>query len=270
MDCCVFVHFGHQDRLSKADLWYVQELSRHFSRVILVTNEREFQTVNLPSQVDLVQEKNEGYDFGMFYKVFQNLNWTELDRLALVNDSNFLLGNLDEVFHRAKSFDTDFWGLIDSSEKPWFSTHSDNYHLQSHFLVWEKGGISILSDYIDQVMVEEIFAEKDPKKLRRKVINFWEIGLSQYFLARNSIPKALFNSKQINRQLRKKETINLTMKYPEVLLTLGYPLLKKKYIRKNSTLARFLYASKKWETLLKKYLDPRVDLEDLMLEFKRL
>lgn len=270
MDCCVFVHFGQQDRLSKADLWYVQELSRHFSRVILVINEREFQTKDLPNQVDLVHVKNEGYDFGMFYKVFQKLNWADLDRLALVNDSNLLLGDLEEVFRQAKGLDTDFWGLIDSSEKPWFSTHSGNYHLQSHFLVWEKEGISILADFFDQANVEGIFAENDPKELRRKVINFWEIGLSQYFLSRNSSPKALFNSKKISRELRKKETINLTMKYPEVLLALGYPLLKKKYVRNNSPLARFLNPSKKWETLLEKYLDPRVDLKDLMSEFKRL
>ena len=269
MDCCVFVHFGQQDRLSKPDLWYVQELSQHFSRIILVTNEREFQAVNLPSQVDLVQVKNEGYDFGMFYKVFQNLNWGDLDRLALVNDSNLLVGDLGEVFRKGKGLEADFWGLIDSSEKPWFSTHASNYHLQSHFLVWEKGGIPILADFFDQINVEEIFAENDPKELRRKVINVWEIGLSQYFLSRNSSPKALFSSEEISRQLRKKSTINLTMKYPEVLLALGYPLLKKKYIRKNSLLARFLFPSKKWEILLQEYLKPKGHLKDWISEFKR-
>lgn len=270
MDCCVFVHFGQQERLPKSDLRYILELSRHFSKIILVTNQREFQAENFPFQLELIKVRNEGYDFGMFYKVFKTLNWKELDRLALVNDSNILLGDLREVFRKGENFEVNFWGLIDSNEKPWFSVHSDNYHLQSHFLVWEKGGLPILSDFFDQVNVEEIFAENNPKELRRKVINAWEIGLSQYFLSRNSIPNAIFRSKDISKKIRKKETINLTMKYPEVLLSLGYPLIKKKYIQKKSFLVRLLYPSKRWEVLVKKYLVPKKDLNDLMSEFKRI
>lgn len=269
MDCCVFVHFGQKDRLSRPDFHFVLELSQHFSRLILVTNEREFHLDGFPPHVELMLVKNEGYDFGMFYKVFQNLNWQELERLALVNDSNLLLGDINESLRKGKNLEADFWGLIDSKEKPWFSTHADNYHLQSHFLVWEKSGIHILADYFKQVKLEEIFAENDPKTLRRKVINAWEIGLSQYFLSRNSKPKALFSSEKITGQLRKKPKVNLTMKYPEVLLEKGYPLLKKKYIQKNSRLARFFQPGKKWETLLQKYLRPNTEVEEWISELKR-
>ncbi|WP_157359831.1 rhamnan synthesis F family protein [Algoriphagus mannitolivorans] len=253
MDCCIFVHYGQSNRLPMTDFYYVSELARYFSKVIVVTNSRDFQLTDLPQHVRLEMVKNEGYDFGMFYKVVQNLDWEQLACLALANDSNLLLGDLGENLRKGKELDTDFWGLIDSFEKPWFSTHADNFHLQSHFLVWNKKGISILRDFLQEIKVEEMFSESDPKELRRKVINAWEIGLSQYFISRNSRPKAIFESEKITSQLGKKRSLNLTMKHPAYLLEMGYPLLKKKYIQKNGWLDRLLRPGKKWETLVSKY-----------------
>lgn len=253
MDCCIFVHYGQSDRLPIPDFYYVSELARYFSKIIVVTNTRDFQLLDLPQHVGLKLVKNEGYDFGMFFKVFQSLDWEQLDCLALANDSNLLLGDLGENLRKGRELDSDFWGLIDSFEKPWFSTHSDNYHLQSHFMVWKRRGISILHDFLQEINVEEMFSERDPKELRRKVINAWEIGLSQYFIARNSKPKAIFESEKITSQLGKKLSLNLTMKQPKYLLEQGYPLLKKKYIYKNGRLERFFRPEKKWERLINKY-----------------
>ena len=254
MNCCIFVHYGQENQLPKSDFFYVSELSRLFSKVIVVTNIREFQLVGLPGHVELLQVKNEGYDFGMFYKVFQTLDLENLDQLVLANDSNLLLGDLENTLREGKSIKADFWGLIDSYEKPWFSTHENNYHLQSHFLVWEKEGIRILREFFQEVKVEAIFAETNPKELRRKVINAWEIGLSQYFIAQGIKPKAIFESEKITAQLGKKLTLNLTMKYPEVLLAQGYPFLKKKYIQKNTWVKRLFQPKKRWEVLVNKYL----------------
>ncbi|MDX5337664.1 MAG: rhamnan synthesis F family protein [Cyclobacteriaceae bacterium] len=269
MNCCIFVHYGQERQLPKPDFFYVSELSRLFTQVIVVTNTREFHLVDLPNQVKLLQVKNEGYDFGMFYKVFQTLDLENLDQLALANDSNLLLGDLEKVLSKGKKLKAEFWGLIDSHEKPWFSTHEDNYHLQSHFLVWEKEGIQILRDYFQQMKMEEIFSETNPKELRRKVINAWEIGLSQFFLSRGVLPKALFAAEKLTTQLRKKLSLNLTMKHPEALLELGYPFLKKKYIQKNTWGKRLWQPKKRWEILLKNHLINGQSAEQWISELKK-
>ena len=269
MDCCIFVHYGLANRLLAPDHDYVNKLSCLFSEVIVVTNEREFELHDLPNSVKLKFVKNGGYDFGMFFKVFIELNLSSLDRLALVNDSNFLLGDLGEIMEKGKLLRSDFWGIIDSLEKPWFSTHIDNYHLQSHFLVWEKGSFPILSSFIDEINIKEFLEESSPKKLRRKVINSWEIGLSQYFMSKKYFPEALFQTKILAAKLGKKPTLNLTMTDPEFLLSQGYPLFKKKYIARNNFLKRLLYPKKRWEYLLKTHSPKSVFIQDWIDQLKR-
>lgn len=252
---CVFVHYGLSSHLPYPEDAYVRELASRFSQIILVTNQREFVLRNLPANVSLKLVKNEGYDFGMFYKVAQELDWENLDRLALANDSNLLIRNLDVLIEKGEKSGTTFWGAIDSREKPWFSIHSDNYHLQSHFLVWEKPALPLLREYLAQVPIQDFFREKDTKKLRRKVINDWEIGVSQYFLKNNSNIGAAFsadhlpssNCKNVNSRA------NITLDSPRELLQVGYPFLKKRILIQQKFLQRIFFPNREWETLVSQY-----------------
>jgi|GEM_PF-6573408 len=42
------------------------------------------------------------------------------------------------------SSDADFWGILDSFEKPWFSEHENNRHIQSHFIVFNRNEYSLV------------------------------------------------------------------------------------------------------------------------------
>lgn len=252
---CIFVHYGVSSRLPYPEEIYVKELTTHFSEVVLVTNLREFAIGDLPENVSLKLVKNEGYDFGMFYKVALELDWANLDRLALANDSNLMIQSLHTLFERGEKLNAHFWGAVDSFEKPWFSTHADNYHLQSHFLVWEKPSIPLLKAYLDQVSIQDFFGERDPKNLRRKVINDWEIGLSQYFLKNNSIIGAAFSADQLPSSSGKNSNCraNITFDSPRELLQLGYPFLKKRILNQQKFLQRIFFPNREWETLVSQY-----------------
>ena len=106
---CVFVHYGLSSHLPYPEDASVRELASCFSKIILVTNQREFVLKDLPANVSLKLVKNEGYDFGMFYKVAQELDWENLDRLALANDSNLLIRNLDVLIEKGEKSGTTFW-----------------------------------------------------------------------------------------------------------------------------------------------------------------
>ena len=122
---CVFIHFGNMEYIPKYVEIYINELSLYFDEVIFVMNRRRLNTYHLlllNKNITLKLVKNEGYDFGMFYKAFQQIVHSQYDQIACINDSNVLFHKLTPIFEWDKSSNLDFWGLIDSNERPIFST----------------------------------------------------------------------------------------------------------------------------------------------------
>lgn len=133
--------------------------------------------------------------------------------------------------------DHDFWGLIDSHEKPWFSSHENNYHIQSHFLILNVNAIKKLPSFFDLLNVVEILNETDMKKLRRLVIDRWEIGLTQFFIKEGLIPGSFINSHKLHLKYQPKKQ-NLTHSIYYELASEGYPLLKKKVALEKKSIFR--------------------------------
>jgi hypothetical protein len=264
MEHCIFIHFGQKNYLDYPELRYLDQLVKYFTKVTLVTNSRDFLEDSIPSQVELKLVKNEGYDFGMFLKIFKEIDAKNLSRLVLANDSNVLLKDLGLLLNKGKDSGANFWGAIDSYEKPWFSSHNSNYHLQSHFLVWEKDAIPILQKYLDEIPLDLIYQEKDLKKVRRNVINIWEIGLSQYFISNNCPPKAVYSSLNLSNELGKKKDLNFTIKFPGELLELGYPFMKKKCVPKQKTWRKYIFPQMKWKELIRCHVENKTEAELLI------
>ena len=170
---CIFIHFGTDSRLPKSVIIYINELKKFYEHFIIVTNERSISNENevINSKTTILQVKNEGYDLGMFYKAFQTINPEEFDQIACINDSNVLINELKEVFDWSETKAFDFWGIIDSHQKPECSTHADNYHIQSHFLIFNKRAISLLPVFFERVQIQDIYEMTDQKRLRETVIN---------------------------------------------------------------------------------------------------
>jgi hypothetical protein len=226
---CFFLHYFPGGFFPLYVQYYVNELSLHFDEVRMITNYRVIKeqpaVMNPNVQIHFVE--NEGYDFGKFYKGFLDINPMEYSCIACVNDSNILLNRLDFLFKWDKSHTVDFWGLVDSHEAPWFSTHPDSYHIQSHFIVFNTRAIALIPEFFEQIQPEQIFQEKDLKTLRRKVINGWELGMSQFLLNNKLTCASCFNSLQLLQKYKSKGK-NVTHVLYEELLAEGYPLLKKK------------------------------------------
>ncbi len=270
MDHCIFIHYSLQNRLPFPEIRYLQELSKCFSKITLVTNERDFKVEGLPPGVEVLMVKNEGYDFGKFLKAFRKIDSESLDRLVLVNDSNVLLGDLKDFMKKGEALKAEFWGAIDSHEKPWFSTHLDNFHLQSHFLVWEKNALPLLRSYLDEVKVQEVFVGDDLKQVRRKVIDVWEIGLSQFFLRSGRVPRAVFATEGLARRWGKKKKANLTIKAPGKLLKLGYPFLKKKAVLRKSFWKRLLALDRDWKGWISRSMGDPAEAKSMIVYFTKL
>lgn len=267
---CIFIHFGTDSRLPESVIIYINELKKYYERFIIVTNERSISNENevINSKTTALQVKNEGYDLGMFYKVFQIINPEEFNQIACINDSNVLINELKEVFAWGEKKAFDFWGIIDSHQKPEFSTHEDSYHIQSHFLIFNRKAISLLPVFFEQIQIQEIYKMTDQKMLRETVINKWEIGLSQFLIQRGLTCGSFINSHSFS-QLHGVKAGNATLKlYPELIRT-GYPLLKKKVITKGKIKDIFRNQSH-WKNLVRRYGNQNWDIDQLLIELHHL
>lgn len=163
---CVFIHYSKYPYIPLSVKIYVDEISKHFDQVILVTNQRsgEIDVSYNNKNISTVLVKNEGYDLGMFYKVVQTLDLSAYNQIACINDSNILFNQLLPVFDWSRKLQKDFWGLIDSNQRPVFSTNQNNYHIQSHFIVFNQKAILKLPAFFETLNIQAIFDEKNTKK----------------------------------------------------------------------------------------------------------
>jgi len=250
---CIFTHFSELHHIPHYVQVYVNELSKYFDEVIVAANQRSFKNkqYGFNGNVTIQFFENQGYDLGLFYKVFQTIQLEKYKQIACVNDSNILFNKLQPIFDWGSKSQSDFWGLIDSNEKPWFSTHQENYHIQSHFIVFNESAVKYLPHFFENIDIQHVLIEKDIKKLRRLVINRWEIGLSQFLLSKSLNCKSFINSHSFQTKYRSKEK-NITHSLYKELILEGYPLIKKKIILSKSWKSVFGIAEN-WEKLLANY-----------------
>lgn len=266
---CIFTHFSDLPYIPKYVLVYVNELSNYFDEVIVASNQRNI--TNNPNSfsdnVTIQFFENEGYDLGLFYKVFQTIQHEKYKQIACVNDSNILFNKLESIFEWGKKSQSDFWGLIDSNEKPWFSTHLKNYHIQSHFIVFNESALKYLPAFLENIDIQHILNEKDIKKLRRLVIDQWEIGLSQFLLSKGLKSNSFINSISFLAEHKSKGK-NITHSLYKELIKDGYPLIKKKIILSKSWRSVFGMVEH-WEKLLADYACREWNISLMIDEIKK-
>lgn len=267
---CIFSHYSSEPRIPYYVQIFVLELLRHFDEILFVTNNREIENGEVieGKNVTIQKVKNEAYDLGMFYKGFQTLELENYKTVAFINDSNILFGKLDFLFDWAIEQKPDFWGLMDSHVKPPFSTHKENYHIQTHFIVFNKPAIPYLQSFFSQFNLSE-YAHPNIKEVRKKVINDWEIGISQLLLSKGLSCKAFVDSKKYHELYQPKKTVNLSLDMYDKVIQNGVPVMKKKVVF--SIKIRDLFTFRKnWKRLIRNHGEKEWELDKLISELSRL
>ena len=187
---------------------YLIELKKHVSEVILLCSNNsisEDSNVFLSDHnIALETLKNEGFDFGMWYKAFQKYPVHEYESILLANDSCILISELSTFFDWAKSTKSDCYGLLDSVEI--------KHHLQSYFMLLNKTAIKELQKYFDQHgIIKDI----------QLLIDTYEVGFSHYLVQ---------NGYKIQAQYLSSDFRNEAYYNAIPLVQKGMPLIKKKII----------------------------------------
>lgn len=269
---CIFPHFSLLNQIPYYVQIYVIELTNYFDKVLIVTNKREIDNNFSQPNIEFLFVENQGYDFGMFYKGYQHIKDKNYDKIACINDSNIIFGSLKPIFVWAEKTNFDFWGLVDSVNKPVYSTHTHNYHLQSHFLVFNQLAISYLDEYFEQIDMEKIFKITEAKEVKKIVIDQWEIGLSQFLLSKKLSLGAYFSVNNLNRFTQFSaniEKLNISLDLFPAMIEAGIPILKRKII--TSIKPKHIFSIKNnWQLLIKKKIDKSMNVNQLINELQKI
>jgi len=223
----IFVHYSKSSTIPKEVKKYVNELVPFFSETIVATNFKGKGGEN----VKVKTFKNEGYDFGLFYRALQTINIEEYDRIGFVNDSNVVVGSFKEIFKWGNTNNCGMWGVTDSLECPPGLKGQKTYHIQSHFLMLEKKALNHLHSFFKHINFKKYLTASN-NRLRVQIINNCEIGLSQYMIKKGVSLGSYFSVK--NKRAPGTSFLNYHQNVHvykwEELIKGGYPLMKRKLI----------------------------------------
>jgi lipopolysaccharide biosynthesis protein len=218
---CFFSSYSTQEAITYYIKFYLEELLNHFSEVVFITNERPIDESDInylqSKKIPLMLVKNEGYDFGMWFKGFMAYPMEAYDRVGLVNDSAILFKPLDATFEWVNKNDLDFCGLIDSLDI--------QYHLQSYFLIINKKAIIPTFNYFKRTGLVNGYNE---------VIKAYEIGLSAHLISEGFKIGAMYNRRHSF------PSANPSFFMLTELINDGIPLIKKKILFNTYTLRNLL------------------------------
>jgi lipopolysaccharide biosynthesis protein len=168
---CFFASYFKGETIPYYIKVYLQELKKYFPDLIfLVSNEKIAEndlTFLSQNNISLQKEKNEGYDFGMWYKAMQQHDISNYDTIAFVNDSSVLFSSLTKFVNWAATEKADVLGMTES--------YAVSHHIQSYFLWFKKPALAFVKDY---------FQKQGIQKDLDSVIKVYEIGLSTELLSK--------------------------------------------------------------------------------------
>lgn len=207
--CLFAAHLG-KNRLPHYVKVYLLELNRHFTEMMLLGHEDiHFEDLAFLKEQGIAyrKEKNEGYDFGMWYKTLKTLNLQNYERIALVNDSCVLFKPLNEFMQAMEQSGADFYGMSLSE--------AVSKHLQSYFLILNKKAIRPAWEYFKQHGIKSQLSD---------VISTYEIGLSTFLLKEGLQVSAFVHNEGYKGEFS--PYYHLLDKH----LQQGIPLIKKKIV----------------------------------------
>lgn len=168
---CFFASYFKGEAIPYYIQVYLLELRKYFTDVVLLASNEKIADKDVSflaeNKITLQKEKNEGYDFGMWYKAIQRRDILNYERVAFVNDSSVLFRSLDKFVSWAAIEKADVIGMTES--------HAVTHHIQSYFLWFKKPALPFVKDY---------FQKHGIQKDLDNVIKVYEIGLSAELLSK--------------------------------------------------------------------------------------
>ncbi len=231
-----FVHYEPQAFVSDADLFYLQELRKVVSEVVVITNSRlpaEEQEKLKVYANEIIHRDNEGFDFGAWRDGIRRVGWSKLafcDEIILANNSCYgPVFPFAEMFADMADKVCDFWSvtafpLLKNSSRAEARLLPGNtipMHLQSYFMVFGK-------PVLDSTEFRDFWARVEDKRDILEVVAEYETQLTGRMVAAG-FKWGCYVPESLDLQVRNESiAFNAIYNQPVEMLLLRSPLLKKK------------------------------------------
>lgn len=190
---CIFCHFDPNNQVDAYVFYYLNALHEAGCDIVFVSTSQAIDQKSMARLKMLCQhiviKDNLGRDL-IAYKVGLGLveEVAQYDKVIFANDSVYgPLFDIRQAIHYGDDKNLDIWGITDSQEY--------HYHLQSYFLVFKK-------DVVLSEAFRQFWAQVYPLSNKSNIVQFYEVGLSQYFLKQGYRLGALVAYKAIKQSLR--------------------------------------------------------------------
>ena len=246
---CLFAGYDRDGIVDDYVVDYLRELARHCDVYYFADSDMQ------PGELDKLKphvvaawaQRHGEYDFGSYARLARELGWeriAEYDELLLVNDSCYLLRDLDQVFDRMDARACDWWGLqatkgiIATRRNPgnrfrqpipmdavrgslleaFERDYQYDFHLGSYFVAYRR---PVVADPHFRRLLESV----GPQASKKTLILKYEIGFTRHLIALgyafDTFIDALYPFHPI-----------FTTWYFQ-LLDRGFPLLKRYFLSEN-------------------------------------
>lgn len=208
---CLYSSYFNQSSIPYYVRFYLETIAPYFSETLFITNDKELDEASLyflnVNNIAILKVKNEGWDFGMWYKAISQLDTNQYQQIALVNDSCVLFKKPTHFFEWLNQSHADICGITDSN--------AIHYHLQSYFLVFNHKAIPEMVAYFNKHQLLKNVSE---------VIEIYEVGLCKTLADKGFKLEACYSSKHYTGEF------SPTFYLAERLLKEGMPMIKKKIL----------------------------------------
>ncbi|WP_179374551.1 hypothetical protein [Winogradskyella wichelsiae] len=181
VDVCIISCYFKGNIIPKYLKQYILELSKYCSEIILVTTNKTFlksfnRSLFKLNSLNVLFVKNEGYDFGMWYKAMQNINLESYNSILLTNDSCVLVNPFKPFFDWYSQQKSEYIGLVSSNE--------NTYHYQSYFHVFKGNSIKWLYNKFEKEGLKDTYQD---------VVNDYELCMFSYLSANSIAASVMFD-----------------------------------------------------------------------------
>ncbi len=206
----LFAAYSKLPELPAYVIQYLESFQPFAQQIILITNKNKWsvKTANWlhANNIQHLQVSNYGYDFGKYYKALQIITPSQYNRIIFANDSCIVVNSLHQYFDWWNTTNCDIAGLMCSLEK--------QYHIQSYFFGVQGKAIAETVAYFKK---HKLFFSK------RKVIKYYELGLTPYWLQQNCSVESFIDVRKIEPSFTKNPCYFLFDK----IVSIGIPIVKR-------------------------------------------
>ena len=254
INLAIYAHFSSNSEVDDSVWNYLHALHDIGFEIFFVSNSPVSMNSNRRLSVickNVLERPNIGLDFCMWKAALEIVELKSVEQLLLTNSS--IVGPfypLKPIFEEAKSWNCGFWGMTENSQY--------GRHLQSYFLVFEQEIInsSFFRKFWDSVL---------PLEDKYQIIFSYELGLSNWMAQHGYAGRAFATESQIWAIYRASRSPlqlaaevvrgkllppqNVTLVFPDLLLAMGMPFLKRSLLH----LCSKRFTPEKAHALMKSY-----------------